>query len=226
MESFAFFDVDHTIIDGSTGTELAVEGVKRGLIPLSLLLRVPLLYLRYRIGGFDAGVLEELVFKMRGLRIADIREVSKRVFERRLRRRGFAEVLRLVESERRGGRRLVLASSSLDCAVEPLAEALGIDTIIATRVEVDAGYLTGRFRGEPAFGEGKHRKALALLEESAVSASSCSFYSDSYYDLPLLELVGDPVAVNPDRRLARVAGRRSWPIYRVRGRADVEIVYD
>ncbi|MFP4268022.1 MAG: HAD family hydrolase [Spirochaetaceae bacterium] len=213
MKSCAFFDVDHTLINGSTGTETAKEAVKTGIIPPLMLLRIPMLYLKYRTGFFAPSILEKLLCFLEGMHIEELRKLGSKVFEKSLSPRIFTEAVSAVEYERGLGREVVLATSSLACIVEPLADYLGVEKIIATEIETKEGRITGRFEGVPAFGEGKHRKTAVFMKDAGIDPEKCSFYSDSHYDLPLLKRVGEPAAVNPDRRLRREAERRNWRIY-------------
>ena len=109
----------------------------------------------------------------------------------------------------------MLATSSVDFIVAPLAAYLDVNGVLATNLEFSDGACTGRFDGLPMFRREKKERVLAFLAEHAIDPRDCSFYSDSIYDLPLLESVGRPVAMNPDFRLRRVARRRGWPIMRV-----------
>jgi phosphoserine phosphatase len=106
----------------------------------------------------------------------------------------------------------VLATSSLDFIVAPLATHLGAGGILATTLQFVNGACTGQIAGTPMFRREKKNRVLAYLAQEGVAPSDCSFYSDSIYDLPLLEEVGRPVAVNPDFRLRRIARSRGWPI--------------
>jgi HAD superfamily hydrolase (TIGR01490 family) len=106
----------------------------------------------------------------------------------------------------------VLLTASSPYISEQVAEELGMTDYICTRFEVDGGVFTGRLDGPLCYGEGKVVLASRWAEERGVSLASCSFYSDSYTDLPMLEAVGSPVAVNPDLRLARHAQRARWPV--------------
>ena len=102
----------------------------------------------------------------------------------------------------------MLATSSLDIIVEPLAQYLDVDGLLATALEFEDGTCTGRFQGMPMFRREKTERVLSFLAAQGVRARDCSFFSDSIYDLPLLEAVGTPIAVNPDFRLRqdRAAG--------------------
>lgn len=216
MSGWAIFDVDHTIIEGSTGVELLRAGVRRRIVPLPIFLSVPYLYLKYRFGNFDPRRFDHSVAGLAGLTMSELCALSEEVFRNRIRYRIFREAVEVMRAERHKGRRIVLATSSVECAVRPLARYLEVDEMIATRFEVEEGRLTGRFLDPPAFGAEKHRKVGRSVTAAGASLDDCSFYSDSYHDLPLLERVGRPVAVNPDHRLARTAVRRGWEQLRFR----------
>lgn len=98
-------------------------------------------------------------------------------------------------------------------AARPLARRLGIPHVVASELEVDPnGLFTGRFVDPLCYGKGKIVRATRLAEEHGFVLGESTFYSDSYTDLPLLEAVAEPVIVNPDPRLERVARKRGWRI--------------
>src|SRR5882672_5142794 len=99
-------------------------------------------------------------------------------------------------------------------AARPLADELGIDHVVATELEVHDGRFTGKPRYPLCYGEGKITRAEVLARSLGFTLAEATFYSDSATDLPLLERVRTPVAVNPDRRLSRVAARRGWTVER------------
>ena len=107
---------------------------------------------------------------------------------------------------------MVLATSSVDIVVQPLAEYLDVDDVIASSLEFVDNTCTGSFLGLPLFEQQKKIKVLEYIQESGCSAADCSFYSDSIYDLPLLQAIGNPVAVNPDSLLKGVARKNDWTI--------------
>jgi HAD superfamily hydrolase (TIGR01490 family) len=124
----------------------------------------------------------------------------------------YAEALELIEEHHAAGRKTVIVSSSPAETVEPIGEYLGVDDVIATRARIDAN---GRYTGELEFYAYAGYKADAIRElavSEGINLAGSYAYSDSITDLPMLELVGHPVAVNPDRELARVAREREWDI--------------
>jgi putative phosphoserine phosphatase/1-acylglycerol-3-phosphate O-acyltransferase len=218
MSGWAIFDVDHTLIEGSTGLELLRAGFRRRMIPLALFLSVPYRYLKYRFGTLDPRRFDASITGLAGVDMKSLRVLAEEVFDSRIRSRIYREALEEMQRERSKGNTLVLATSSVECAVRPLARYLDIEQVVSTRFEVRDGKLTGRFHDPPAFGAEKHRKVERFVAAEGGRLSDCSFYSDSYHDLPLLERVGRPVAVNADPRLTRTAEKRGWERRRYRER--------
>jgi HAD superfamily hydrolase (TIGR01490 family) len=116
----------------------------------------------------------------------------------------------VIEEHRRVGHRLLLATSQTIEAAQPLADVLALDGVVGTRLEVDAGVYTGRFVSGYCYGDRKAAEVEAFCAAEGIDLSRSWFYTDSSVDVPLLERVGHPVVVNPDRALARVALLRGW----------------
>jgi len=125
------------------------------------------------------------------------------------------EATALVQRHRAQGDRLLIVTATNEFVTAPIAQAFGIDTLIAVQLERDRnGELTGRIAGAPSFGPGKVVRLQQWLDEQGLTWEGIrsTFYSDSINDLPLLEKVNHPVATNPDARLRAVAQQRGWPI--------------
>jgi putative phosphoserine phosphatase/1-acylglycerol-3-phosphate O-acyltransferase len=119
----------------------------------------------------------------------------------------------LIDDHRAAGRRLVLATTTPDDMIRPLADRLGFDDVVATRYGVDGdGRYDGTIDGEFVWGRGKLRAVRDWAERHRAALGDSWAYSDSYYDAPLLGAVGHPVAVNPDPRMLGVALVRRWPV--------------
>jgi HAD superfamily hydrolase (TIGR01490 family) len=209
----AFFDVDHTLLRGSSARHFLLAGIRRRLFPLSSLWYLPRLYLRFWLGRLEVGAPVWEFPLLRGLsrgRLEELAQESFAALRRDLRPRSAALVARL-QAE---GWQVVFATTSLDLIVAPLARHLGITEVLASRLEFSDGTATGRFEGPPLLKEEKKRRVLEFLRARGERPENCAFYSDSILDLPLLEAVGRPVAVNPDPRLACSARRRGWSILR------------
>jgi HAD superfamily hydrolase (TIGR01490 family) len=126
------------------------------------------------------------------------------------------KALELIARHREAGDRLVVITATNRFVTGPIVERLGIDTLLATECEVADGRYTGRTTGVPCFREGKVTRLNMWLEESGLSLDDSYFYSDSLNDLPLLEQVANPVAVDPDPKLRAEAEQRGWPVITLR----------
>jgi HAD superfamily hydrolase (TIGR01490 family) len=207
-----FFDVDHTLTRRSSGGRYVALAMRRGVLPRRLLFAIAWFSVTYHLGIIRLSAREEAIPYLRGLRRDTLEEIAQETFRRWLKDDIFPGALDLVRRLHDEGRRVMIATSSVDFIVAPLAAYLGIDGVLATSLEFQDGICTGKMVGAPMFRGEKKNAVLGYLAENGTSAADCSFYSDSAYDLPLLESVGKPVAVNPDSRLRRVARARGWPI--------------
>jgi HAD superfamily hydrolase (TIGR01490 family) len=210
--SLYFFDVDHTITDGSTGRRFAEAAFRRGVLKLRHIAMIPLRFVAYRFGGGGISYFEGEFPILRGIEKALFEEIGRDVFVRRTHKALRPEMRKLIESIKAEGGEVILATSSLDFIVKPLAEHLGIQVLLASELEYKDGRCTGVLAGKPLFGHAKRDAVLAYSRGRGIALADCAFYSDSIHDLPLLLEVGRPVAVAPDRRLRREAEARGWSI--------------
>jgi HAD superfamily hydrolase (TIGR01490 family) len=214
-ERIAFFDVDHTITSGSTGRRFAEMAVLQGILKLRHLALIPFSYAVYRFGGGGASIFEGEFPVIKGVDGKMLEELAREVFDKRTKAAVRPRMLALIASIKEEGGEIVLATSSLDFIVRPLAALLGADALLASALEYDeSGRCTGRLAGKALFGAEKRDAAAAYAASRGARLSECSFYSDSIHDLPLLLEAGKPVAVAPDRRLAREARLRGWEVLR------------
>jgi HAD superfamily hydrolase (TIGR01490 family) len=218
MPGIEFFDVDHTITRHSSGGRFISLAIRRGVIPGHLLFLLPWYTLTYRLGVFHMQEFEAGFPYLRGIRRKDLDDLARESFQTALLADLFPDVEALVRRLLAEGRRVALATSSLDIIVAPLAEHLGVTEVLATALEFKNGECTGRLAGAPMFRGVKKDRVLEYAAAQGADPAACSFHSDSVYDLPLLEAVGRPVAVNPDWRLRRMALARGWPVMEVRSR--------
>ncbi|CDO85097.1 putative hydrolase [Pseudomonas aeruginosa] len=122
----------------------------------------------------------------------------------------------LLAEHRAAGDRLVIITATNRFVTGPIAERLGVETLIATECEMRDGRYTGQTFDVPCFQGGKVVRLQRWLDENGLDLEGASFYSDSLNDLPLLEKVSRPVAVDPDPRLRAEAEKRGWPIISLR----------
>jgi HAD superfamily hydrolase (TIGR01490 family) len=161
---------------------------------------------------------EEGLMLLRGFSPAQMRELVAESLGPVLRPLVYDEPLRLAERHRERGEPSYIVSAALQEVVEAMAEDLGFDGALGTVCEVEDGVYTGR-GVRSLHGEHKATAVRELAYERGYDLAESTAYSDSHTDLPFLEAVGNPVAVNPDRELRRVAAARGWPVLRFGARA-------
>ncbi|TXH32536.1 MAG: HAD family hydrolase, partial [Actinobacteria bacterium] len=123
----------------------------------------------------------------------------------------YQEAIKLIAEHHEAGRDVIIISSSGTEIVEPIGARLGVDKAIGTQMVIEDGKYTGEILFY-AYGPGKADAMRQLAEDEGYDLSASYAYSDSYTDLPMLEVVGHPFAVNPDEQLRRVARERVWPV--------------
>jgi HAD superfamily hydrolase (TIGR01490 family) len=147
-----------------------------------------------------------------GLRADDLRAWHRRTFAENLRRRLFPAAAACLEEHRRQGHRIVLVTGGLDFVMRPLAEHVGAADVIATELCERDGVFTGELACPPIADERKGELVREYADKHGIDLAASFAYSDSHGDLPMLECVGRPAAVNPDRRLRRLADARGWRV--------------
>jgi HAD superfamily hydrolase (TIGR01490 family) len=212
----AFFDLDRTLISGSSAFAFGIAAWRNDLVPTSSFARDALGALLFRHRGATddqvARVRARILRAVRGVRQADLMALNTTLIPKLL-SRVRPEAQRLVDMHRRAGRHTYIVSASPQELVEPLASALGMTGGIGTVSEVDAeGVYTGELAGPFVYGPGKVAAITEMAEWEGYDLALSYAYSDSVSDRPMLEVVGHPVAVNPDNALARIAHDHGWPI--------------
>lgn len=212
----AFFDLDKTIIAKSSTLAFTRPMFKAGLLSGSTLAKAGIAQAYYQAFGADHDQLErmreELSAMTRGWDRSEIEALVTETVDEVVTPFVYAEALAVMEEHRGSGRRVVVVSASPEEIVKPLCRHLGIDDVIATRAAVDE---EGRYTGDLelyAYGEGKAEAMRAMAKAESIDLEASYAYSDSVTDLPMLEAVGNPVAVNPDSELRAIAEERGWPI--------------
>lgn len=210
------FDIDHTLLKSATGIHFIREGLKQKYFSLRQLIKIPILLLKYRMGFLQGSIVEREIPFMKGLTHSVLEELGRKGFERYGIHEVFRDAEALIRDLQSRSERIILATSSFDYSVAPVAEYFGIKDVIASSFEFNGDYCTGYIEGRAAFGDSKKKKVMKYLEEKGLDKRDCVFYSDSHHDLPLLEYVGTAIAVNPDRKLKSKARKNNWEIVRFR----------
>ncbi|HZT85632.1 MAG TPA: HAD family hydrolase [Gaiellaceae bacterium] len=214
MAAAAFFDLDRTLLRRSSALALAGSFRQRGLISRRQMLRAAGWQLLFVARGASHEAVrraaEDGLRVLAGYTPGELRELVAEAMEPVLRPLVYAEPVRLVEQHRARGDRVYIVSATLQEIVDAIAADLGFDGALGTICEVEDGRYTGR-AVRSLHAEAKADVVREVADEEGFDLAACTAYSDSHTDLPFLEAVGHPVAVNPDRALRRIAATRGWP---------------
>jgi HAD superfamily hydrolase (TIGR01490 family) len=212
--ALAIFDLDNTLLAGDSdylwGRFLVEKGAVDGAQYEQENERF---YQQYKAGELD--IHEFLRFSLAPLRkhpLPALKRWREEFLDTRIAPLITEAALSLVEKHRQAGDTLMIITATNAFVTRPIARRFGIEHLIASEPETLNGQYTGDVAGEPSFREGKVTRLQAWLEEQGQSLQDSWFYSDSHNDLPLLEQVDHPVAVDPDEALATIAKARNWPI--------------
>ena len=219
----AFFDLDKTLIPGSSLFLLARGAYERDMFRVRDLLRFGWGQMMFRLRGETETGMERsrdgtLNF-VTGRSQAELLEWGREIANERIIPLVYQDIVQVIEGHRdRGDLTFLVTAAPIELA-DTIAEELGMDGTIATVSEIDEdGYYTGRLVGGVMHGPEKAKAVAEMAAERGVELAECAAYSDSINDLPLLESVGYPHAVNPEHELRRIALTRGWPIHELRTR--------
>ncbi|MCW2785118.1 MAG: inhibition of morphological differentiation protein [Marmoricola sp.] len=211
----AFFDLDKTIIARSSTFAFSREFQAGGLISRGAVLRSAYAQFVYMVGGADHDQMEKLRQMMSqlcaGWDVQTVTDIVADTLHNIVDPLVYDEAVGLIEEHHAAGRDVIIVSTSGAEMVEPIGAMLGADHVVATRMEVADGKYTGKIRFY-AYAENKAKAVNDLARKRGYDLEQCYAYSDSITDLTMLESVGHPFAVNPDKELRRTARERDWPI--------------
>jgi HAD superfamily hydrolase (TIGR01490 family) len=216
--ALALFDLDNTLLHGDSDYLWGRFLVERGIVDGDYFeAENERFYQEYRAGNLD--ILEFLAFALRPLATHPLEDLY------RWRAQFLAEKIEpiilpaaraLVERHRRAGDTLLIITATNSFVTGPIAERFAVEHLLATEPERNGDGFTGRVAGTPCFQQGKVTRLRQWMAKQGADLAGSYFYSDSRNDLPLLELVSHPHAVDPDEALATTASQRGWPILSLR----------
>jgi HAD superfamily hydrolase (TIGR01490 family) len=213
VRAAAFFDLDRTLLRRSSALALAGSFREYGVIGRGQLAKAAAWQLLFAARGASAETVrkaaEDGLMVLKGFRVDDLRSLVAGAMEPVLKPLVYQEPLDLLGRHRDRGEPVYIVSATLQEIVEQLAHELGFDGAIGSTCEIVDGVYTGRSL-RAAHGAGKAAALRELAEAEGLDLAASTAYSDSHTDLPFLEAVGNPVAVNPDRKLRRIARERGW----------------
>jgi HAD superfamily hydrolase (TIGR01490 family) len=213
MPQLALFDMDGTLIDADSDWQYLRYRRARGTVGLGSMVKGGWWYLEHWLGVLDADRMATRALRaFAGKPEHEHADDVVACYRALLRPRIATDGRTAIAHHRALGDRLAIITAATTHAAAPLAHELGIEHVVATELATEDGRLTGAFTPPLCHGAGKLARARGLAERLQLPLAGATFYSDSISDLPLLEAVGRPVAVNPDRRLRRIAAQRGWTI--------------
>jgi len=209
----AFFDLDLTLISKVSGKILMQQAYKNGILSTNHIFQGIAFSILHKFNLMNPDrIMEKMVNNLKGLSESTIKKLVNKIFDNQfkssIRKKSFDEI----KQHKSNHGKTVILSASLPYICEPLKEILEMDDIICSSLEVKDGYFTGKPNGGFCYGQEKYYRAIQYCEENNFSFTDAYFYSDSISDLPLLQVVGNPMCVCPDASLRQIAERSSWTI--------------
>ncbi len=211
----AFFDLDKTIIAKSSTLAFSRPFFDEGLINRRAVLKSSYAQFLFLLTAADHDQVDRMrrhVTQMcTGWDVEQVRSIVGETLHDIVEPLVYAEAAELIAGHRARGHDVVIVSASGVEMVEPIGEMLGVSTVLASRMQVDDGHYTGEMDFY-CYGDAKVTAMQELADRAGYDLTQCFAYSDSVTDLPMLDAVGHPTAVNPDRALRRAASSRGWPV--------------
>ena len=217
--ALALFDLDNTLLAGDSDYLWGVFLAEQGLVDKDIYEKEnQRFYDEYKQGKLD--IMEFLAFSLKPLADNDLGTLLS------LREKFLQEIIQplmspasfeLIEKHKQQDDTLLVITATNSFVTAPIVEAFGIPNLLATEPEKKAQTYTGRVAGTPCFQDGKVKRLNEWMQQNDQNLENSWFYSDSRNDLPLLEIVDNPIAVDPDEHLKEIASQRSWPIISLRG---------
>lgn len=210
----AFFDLDRTIINDFSAKKFLQTRLLSGQSTSKELLSHFASIAIYASGSRDFEVITKISsLGVKGIKESEFIAVGEEVYSTYLSDTIYPESRVLITSHLEKGHKIVLVSAATAYQVNPIAKELGIKDVFCTKLEIRKGKFTGNIEAM-CWGEGKAKAGKIYAKSNKIDLSKSFFYTDSIDDLPLLEIVGNPVATNPDNKLSQLAFENNWPILR------------
>jgi HAD superfamily hydrolase (TIGR01490 family) len=224
----AFFDIDNTIVRGASIFYLAMGLARRKFFTSRDVVGFVSDQVRFRVSGAEneghmADATEAALSFVRGHPVSEVVAMGREIFDESIAAKVYPGTLALARAHLDAGQRVWLVSAAPVELATIIAKRLGLTGALGTVSEIEHGVYTGRLVGTPLHGAAKAEAVRALAEREGLDLSRCAAYSDSANDIPMLSLVGDPCAVNPDAKLRKHARDLGWRVvdYRTGRRAAI-----
>lgn len=212
----AFFDVDGTLVKANAIahylnlTTPYMPQLFSWLLVLNIIIKIPYYFI---LDCSDRQKFNQVFYRNYGnMSVYQLQKRSQLYAHSQLMYRIFLAAKDCIAEHKKRGDLIILVTGSLDFIIEPLAELLNVDGVIATKLQVKDDFYTGKIIGKTPIGTEKAKRIRDLSQELAIDLKHSYAYGDSASDLTMLNTVGNPIVINPDRALKRIAQQKSWSI--------------
>ncbi|NMC39175.1 MAG: HAD-IB family hydrolase [Bacteroidales bacterium] len=210
-----FFDLDRTITSTVSGRVIAIAAHRKGMLRRRVVMNALFNSLANRLHlKNQLSIINDMLTWVRGVPVLSLEALCAEVFADTIKPSIYSDAIKEIEMHRSGKAKIVLLSSSLEPLCSLAAVYLGMDDVICTLLDVKNGHYTGLAKGIPCFGKEKVSRMKEYCERNNGRAEDAWYYGDSGSDIPVLDAVGHPVCINPDRWLKKTALRKNWKIFR------------
>jgi len=209
----AFFDLDLTLISGISGKILMQQAYKNKILSTGNILQGVVFSFLHKFNLMNPDrIMDKMVSNLKGIPEDTIKDLINNIFDSFFKDILRGKAINEIKQHINNNGKTVILSASLPYICDPLKEILRMDDVICSSLEVENGLLTGNPNGNFCYGEEKYLRAIQYCEENNFSFTEAYFYSDSISDLPLLQVVGNPMCVCPDDGLRQIANKSGWTI--------------
>jgi HAD superfamily hydrolase (TIGR01490 family) len=209
----AFFDLDRTLISGVSGKILMQQAYKNGIISAANMLQGIAYSFLYKFSYMSPDkVIVKMVNNLKGISDSVIKDLAKNTFDDYIKNSIREKAVYEIKKHKINQGKTIILSASLSCICDLVKDYLKMDDSLSSDLETENGILTGKPNGSYCYGQQKYTRAIQYCEENNYSLADAYFYSDSISDLPLLQVVGNPVCVCPDSSLRQIAEKSGWTI--------------
>lgn len=209
----AFYDLDHTILDGNSATHLVHEARRRGVMTERQFRHAVWLSILYKLNiGDPIKMIDRMLSWLKGLKEESIMILSQEIFDHIIKETIRPEILETIKEHRDKNAAVILLSSATTPICLPVYRFMELDDMICTSLESKDGILRGTTSGKLVYGPEKKVRMLAYCQDNNYDPEDAWYYGDSHTDRWVMEAVGFPVAVSPDKRLLKIARKKEWPI--------------
>lgn len=216
--ALALFDLDNTLLAGDSDYLWGCFLADQGIVDKASYERENQRFMdEYNHGTLD--IFEFLAFSLKPLKENDpdtLRRLQRQFLKQKIRPIMSPASFDLIDKHRQAGDTLAVITATNSFVTAPIVEAFGIDNLLATEPERNGNHYTGKVAGTPCFQQGKVTRVQQWLDEHDMSLEGSWFYSDSHNDIPLLNIVDNPIVVDPDEQLRQLASEQGWPIISLR----------